>query len=252
VSAALTVDRVVVEFASGTRALDGASLSVDLRRSHALLGANGSGKTSLFNTICGYYPLKAGSILLGARDIGGLKSHERVALGVGRSLQSVASIEELTPREYVSVGLDQRGNYLRRLLPTPRHVRLNKLQLDRAGELLADVDLGRYADLRLDVCPYGVRKLVDVVRVFAGSPTIVLLDEPTSGVSGSERGLVADLIAREMTRVDACMVLIDHDVDFVQRLCATATILASGKVIADGLIQDVLRERAVVETFTGI
>lgn len=250
---ALSLERVVVQFPSGTRALDGVSLHVELGRSHALLGGNGSGKTSLLNAVCGYYSLSAGSISVGGRDIGSLRSHQRAAIGIGRSLQSVATVDDLTPREYVALGFEGQssGRYLRRAFPTPAQVRSNGVQLRRAGELLANVDLETYADLRLRDCPYGVRKFVDVVRVFAGSPSIVLLDEPTSGVSSSERDMLADLLLGEIGRREVCLILVDHDIEFVRRLCATATVLASGKVIADGSLVDVLQEPDVIETFVG-
>ena len=247
----LQVKSAVIEFGVGLRALDGVNFSVEAKLSHALLGSNGSGKTSLFNAICGYYRLKEGSIHLDGRDLGRLKSHERAALGVGRSLQSVAAIQELTPREYIAVGLHTPRRYLDFLLPTPGILRANKAELQQAGDLLRDVGLHRYADTPLQVCPYGVRKLVDVVRVFAGKPKLALLDEPSSGVSNSDKPGLAELIRNESSRSQSCMILIDHDIEFVRQLCPTATVLAGGKVIAEGRLNQILHNQDVIATFLG-
>jgi ABC-type branched-subunit amino acid transport system ATPase component len=125
---------------------------------------------------------------------------------------------------------------------------------EQTRELLRDVGLAEYFDRPLESCPYGVRKIADVVRAVGTAPgTVALLDEPTSGVSQSERGTVMQVIRNAFDRgMCRLMVIIDHDVAFVRELCPTSVVLEAGRVIAEGPTDDVLAMERVAISFAGV
>jgi branched-chain amino acid transport system ATP-binding protein len=252
-SACLELHGLRVEI-GGTVAVKDVSFRLPATGSLGLLGGNGSGKTSVFNAVCGIYPTTAGRIELFGEPLHRVRTDGIVARGVGRSLQSVAQITDITAAQYVALGVSmgRSRSFARRALPVPGTLRFERAALRDARALLDALELGGYADVALQDAPYGVRKLTDVVRAFAGRPRLVLLDEPTSGVGADHRGALAEVIRAWSARDEAAVLLIDHDVDFVASLCPQSVVLSAGEVLAHGATEQVLADEHVVRDFLGI
>jgi branched-chain amino acid transport system ATP-binding protein len=250
---ALAIHGLRVEV-GGTVAVKDVSLQLPVGASLGLLGGNGSGKTSLFNAVCGLYPTTDGRIELFGEDLRSLRTDQIVRRGVGRSLQSVAQIVDLTAAEYVALGVSaaKPRPFFKRAAPLPRTARFEREVLQEARSLLDELELGAYADVPLQDAPYGARKLADVVRAFASRPRVVLLDEPTSGVGSDHREALAAMVRGWCDRRGASVLLIDHDVDFVMSICPDIVVLSAGEVLAHGEAGPVLADEHVVRDFLGI
>lgn len=221
----------------------------------ALIGTNGSGKSALANVISGYYPLASGKIKVGEKDVTSLPPLERALHGFRRSFQNVATIEGITLLSYVMLGWEPVWPHglLDTVLRLPHARREERRIAEAAFEALATAGLDAYWDRTLEACPYGVRKLADVVRAIGSAPgKIAVLDEPTSGVSQSERGKVAEVIRSALAHGGwELVIVIDHDVAFVRELCATSMVLEAGKMLASGPTAEVLSLDRVVASFAG-
>lgn len=222
----------------------------------ALIGTNGSGKSALANVISGNYRLSAGIVEIGGRDMTRMRPAARARKGVRRSFQNVSGIGGMTLLSYVTLGWEP-------VWPQPivstvigrlKARRYEREIAEQTRALIADVGLAEYYDRPLEACPYGVRKVADVVRAIGTAPgTVALLDEPTSGVSQSERGTVIQVIRRAFADSQCeLMVIIDHDVAFVRELCPASVVLEAGKVLASGATDEVLAMDRVAISFAGV
>ncbi len=222
----------------------------------ALIGTNGSGKSALANVISGYYRLGRGSVMIGGEDVTSLSPVQRSLRGVRRSFQSVAGISGMTLLSYAMLGWEPawpRGLF-QTVLRLPRAQRQERRSADATFESLCQAGLEAYADKPLESCPYGVRKLADVVRAIGCAPGLVaLLDEPTSGVSQSERSAVSSVVRSALSRGGwKLVIVIDHDVAFIRELCDMSVVLEAGKVIATGRTSEVLAQERVAVSFAGV
>jgi branched-chain amino acid transport system ATP-binding protein len=230
------------------------SVTVTSGESVGLVGANGSGKSSLLNAMCGYYPIRTGSVEVLGKASHGMRPDDIAKLGIGRSFQSVGRFESLTVEQFVMLGFERswEGSRGGVLCFSPQSRRREREALVRVAELLTTANLAGYRHRRLSQCPYGARKIVDVIRAIAGRPRILLLDEPTSGVDAGSVEALRDLCMWFMTDgAGEALVIVDHDVPFVRSICPRLVALSAGKVIADGTGDDVLANEAVIATFLG-
>jgi branched-chain amino acid transport system ATP-binding protein len=249
---AIRLDGVTVTIGA-IRAIEGVSVEVPKGEMIGIIGGNGSGKTSLLNVISGYYRPSAGQVRLAGRDIRGMPPHRIAALGVARTFQSVGHVTALRAVDWVRVGLEATwsAGVIWTVFGDPRTRHAERASLDAAMEILERAGLAAYANVRLADCPYGVRKMVDLVRVFVRDPEVVLLDEPTSGVSRSEIQRIRELVLGYQDRDPATVLVVDHDVRFVTSLCARVLVMSAGKVIAFGPHEEVLADPEVVRTVLG-
>lgn len=219
-----------------------------------LVGSNGSGKSSLLNVLSGYYRSSKGTIALRGEDVTGLRPIQMTRRGIGRSFQSVGSFRELSVLEFVLVGREPTwGSHPILDVFGVRAARRKSVEhRDRAMDALRQVGLSASADARLDRCPYGVRKIADVVRAAVAGAQVLLMDEPTSGVGALGAESMGDLCRWFMDSAGGeAVLMVDHDVGFVRALCPRIVALSEGRVIADGLSADVLSQPEVVRTFLG-
>ncbi len=231
-----TID-VSVEFA-GLHALDGVSLSVAQGEILGLIGPNGSGKTTLVNAITGQVSLAAGRIMCGADDITGFSPREVSLRGIARSFQIVRLFNNLTVAENVEAAALAHG-YGRR---TAR---------EKSRMLLAEFGLAsRAEDLAIGLS-YGDKRRVEISRALAAEPAFLLLDEPAAGMNEVETtGLLS--ILEELPRArNLSLLIIDHDMGLIMRLCDRLHVLASGRTIAEGTKDSVRSNPVVIEAYLG-
>jgi branched-chain amino acid transport system ATP-binding protein len=234
----------------GLTALDAVSLAVPPRHVMGVIGPNGAGKTTLLNVLCGFVRPDDGEVLFGGRTYR-IRPHRLAGLGVARTLQGVGLYAGLSALENVMMGATSRASagFWSALLALPRagrdERRLRELAmaaLDRVGA--ADVAEARPAEL-----PYGMRKRIALARALVAQPSLLLLDEPASGLDASELDELGQLI-RELA-VEGSLVVVEHHMDLMMSVCDSITVLDFGKVIATGTPRDVQDNPAVTAAYLG-
>jgi len=185
--ALLRVQDVAVRF-GGIVALDGVSFDVPAGRIVGLIGPNGAGKTTLFNCISRLYPCERGDIAFAGRSLLGVPRHRIAALGIGRTFQNLALFRTMSVLENVMVGRHSRsrGGFFSAAVRLPYAVRADAEARGKARELLALLDLERFADTSVAALPFGTQKRVELARALAAQPKLLLLDEPASGLNHEE------------------------------------------------------------------
>jgi branched-chain amino acid transport system ATP-binding protein len=236
VSALEAVD-VSVEFA-GLRALDRVSLRLEPGEILGLIGPNGSGKTTLVNALTGQLQPIEGRILCDGSDITGLPPPRIAGRGIARSFQIVRLFRNLTVRENVEAGAIARG--LGR--PAARAV---------AERLLGEFGLGARADAFAGSLSYGDERRIEIARALAAAPTFLLLDEPAAGMNEAETGRLLELLADLPRTQQLGLLIIDHDMPLIMRLCHRLHVLASGRTIAEGDVASVRRSPEVIAAYLG-
>ncbi len=233
VSAPLELSGITVTF-GGITALSDVGLTVRQGAVHGVIGPNGAGKTTLFNVACGFVRPDSGRIVREGRELDKLQPHDLAGLGIARTLQGLALFDRITVLENVMVGADRhaRTGFLGSMLALPRAGREERALRDRAREVLAGLKVEQYADRYPPSLPYPVRKRVALARALAAEPSLLLLDEPASGLSSAEMDELGDLVAG-LTDTMAVM-LVEHHMDLVMRICDEITVLDFGAVIAHG------------------
>ena len=249
----LEIEDVHLAF-GGVKALTGAGFAVREGELTALIGPNGSGKTSLLNCINGFYRPQRGAIRIFGNQVGSARSHEIARWGVARTFQNVEVLGSSTVIENVLLGrhIHIRQGMLASAIQVGRSAQEERRNRDGAMEILDFLGLSGHADRNVGSLPYGTQKLVEIGRALAMEPKLLLLDEPTSGMTPIEKTLVSDVIRRIRTEKGMTQLLIEHDMGFISNLCDRAVVLNMGAVIADAKPEDALSDPAVVSSYLGV
>ena len=248
---ALSVHEAVLRF-GGITAVNSVSFDVEPGATFGIIGPNGAGKTALLNCINGIYRLNEGSIHVFGESVAGMAPHRIVALGLSRTFQSTEHFQRFTVRDYVMLARARQAptGVLGSMVLWPWRERSERGERRQALEVLERMGLESYASERLSSLPYGLQKQVDIARAVAAGPRIMLMDEPTSGVTSQERAAVGQAV-RTVAETGVTVVLIDHDVDFVTQQCEEVLVVNYGKPLGVGSPHDMLRRPEVVEAFLG-
>ena len=230
----------------GFTAVDDVNLQVQEGHIHALIGPNGAGKTTVFNLLTKFLPPTRGEILYRGKPITGMKANEIARLGLVRSFQISAVFGHMTAMENVRVALQ-------RPMGTSFHFWKSERTLDhlndRAIELLEEVGLREYADVLTVEMPYGRKRALEVATTLAMDPTMMLLDEPTQGMGAEDVDRIVELI-RRVAR-GRTVLMVEHNLSVVSRLCDRITVLARGAVLAEGDYATVSADPRVKEAYMG-
>jgi branched-chain amino acid transport system ATP-binding protein len=230
----------------GFVAVNDVNLSVRRGTIHGLIGPNGAGKTTCFNLLTKFLPPTRGTIRYDGRDITGMKPAEVARLGLVRSFQISAVFPHLSVLENVRVALQRsRGGSF----DFWRSDTLLRRYDDRARELLEDVGLSGYANLTAGELPYGRKRALEIATTLALDPVMMLLDEPTAGMTHDDVGRIVTLIRR--VSAGRTVLLVEHNLTVVSGLCDFITVLARGRVLAEGDYATVARNPDVVAAYLG-
>jgi branched-chain amino acid transport system ATP-binding protein len=249
----LRVDGLVRRF-GGVTAVDG--VGFELRRGEVLgiIGPNGAGKTTVFDLISGLLPAHAGRVELDGEDISGWSSNRRAFAGVGRSFQDARIFGSLSVAENIAVGLDrhlQHRDHLAALVGLPT---MREMEADVAyavGDLCELFGLGRYRDRRAAELSTGTRRIVDLAMVVALQPSVVLLDEPSSGIAQAETEALAGVLRRLREETGCAVLLIEHDMPLVTSVSDEILALDLGRVVMQDAPAVVFRDPRVVRSYLG-
>ena len=225
----------------GLKAVDGIDVEVAPGTVHALIGPNGSGKTTSLNVVSGIYRPTGGQVILNGEDVTQLKPHKRAALGMGRTFQNIRLFPTMTALENVMVGGQRDGN------PIPPG---NDALATRAMSALDFVGIPDRAHVIVRNLPYGYQRMVEIARALAGHPKLLLLDEPGAGLNQTEKQELVALLKR-LRGHGLTIFLIDHDMGVVEKVSDKITVLNFGKKIAEGTPQEVLRHPDVIAAYLG-
>jgi branched-chain amino acid transport system permease protein len=226
----------------GLKAVDQVDIAVRRGGVHALIGPNGSGKTTTLNMLSGLYKTTFGKIVLDGTDVTKMPAHERTAAGLGRTFQNIRLFRSMTALENVVIGAERPGNEL--------IAKDADALTQRAMSALTFVGLGPRANQLVSSFSYGHQRLIEIARALAGNPTLLLLDEPAAGLNSSEKVELHDLLKR-IAAQGLTILIIDHDMTLVREAAQHITVLNFGRRIADGESLAVLQQPDVITAYLG-
>ena len=233
---ALRVENLSKRF-GGLKVFENLSFAVPEGGVLGVIGPNGAGKTTLINVISGMLAPTTGKILLGERDLTGVPFHTVSKLGVARSFQQTNTYSKVTVEENLfrarRFGIGRKGPDL------------------QVGELLEAYGLAGHLHERSDKLPYGLQKMLGLIMVLETRPRILLLDEPAAGLERRERTQVDHFLAHARTTIGCSVLIVEHDMDLVRRLCPRILVLDAGKLIAEGEPAEVLSRPDVIDAYLG-
>jgi branched-chain amino acid transport system ATP-binding protein len=251
--AALDLRGIGVNF-GGLVALEDVSMSVPSGAIVGVIGPNGAGKTTLFNVICGFVEPSSGTMTLDGKPLRA-QPHQLSAMGIVRTLQGVGLFRGLSVLENVMAGATHtsRAGLFSAFFGLPRSDRDERRLRDEAMTLLAELGVSPYASAYPDTLPYAVRKRVALARALVARPRLLMLDEPAGGLSAEDIDELAALIVNLPGRGSgACSVmLVEHHMDFVMKVCHHIVVLDFGRVIASGSPREVQDNPTVAEAYLG-
>ncbi len=237
----------------GIRAVDGTSLEIAKGSITGLIGPNGAGKTTLFNVIAGHYAPTSGRVLLDGEDISGLQPHDLFAKGLLRTFQIAHEFSTLTVRDnLMMVPGNQSGEKLMDAWFKPSKVRAEeKILREKADEVIEFLEISQVADELAGNLSGGQKKLLELGRTMMVDAKIVFLDEVGAGVNRTLLNTVGDAILRLNQERGYTFCMIEHDMDFISRLCDPVICMAEGKVLVEGTIEEVKSNEQVIEAYLG-
>ncbi|HVE75862.1 MAG TPA: ABC transporter ATP-binding protein [Actinomycetota bacterium] len=218
-----------------------------------LIGPNGAGKTTLFNCITGVYGIDSGSIRFRDADVTGMKTHERAALGIGRSFQNLGLVRGQTVLENLVTAQHMTAGYgvLEGIAGSPASFSVERELIRRADRILDFTNLMEHRDEVIDDLPYGVLKNIELGAVLATDPQLLLLDEPSSGLSPTESDELGEILLRLREEIGVTILMIEHHVPLVVRVTDYVYVLNFGTLLTEGKPRDVQKHPEVIAAYLG-
>jgi ABC-type branched-subunit amino acid transport system ATPase component len=249
-SSSVLEGRAIVRSFGGVNAVDGADIQIQPATVTGIIGPNGAGKSTLLHVLAGSIHPTGGAVLMHGKDITRLPAHRRAHGGLIRTYQMSSEFRRLTVLENLLVAApDQRGEQFRVLLLGKRWWRRQEeANIARAWDLLARFGLADLANQYAGELSGGQRRLVEIMRAMMAEPKILLLDEPMAGVNPTMARTVERHL-RELGQEGIAMVIVEHELAVLGRLCERVIVMAAGKVIADGGLAEVRARQEVIDAY---
>ncbi len=247
-AAALSVSDLAVSF-GGVVALQGISIEVHAHEIHGVIGPNGAGKTTLFNAICRLAAPSSGSITYAGRSLLAMRPSQLAGMGIARTLQGLGLWTRLSVLENVMLGARASTSMLADMFALPRADRRERERADAAMAVLDQLGIADRAGAFPGALPHGIQKRVVLARALVARPSMLLLDEPASGLSGGEVEQLAELLRG--LRTDMAIALVEHHLDMVMAVSDRVSVLNLGRVIASGTPDAIRADEEVATAYLG-
>ncbi len=238
----LNLKNAVVSF-NGFRALNGFNFSVNKGELRCLIGPNGAGKTTALDVICGKTTLTSGDVQFESMSIGKLQEHQIARIGIGRKFQIPSVFHELTVRENMEVASSNETGVLKNLC------RFNSTQREDLEELAELVNLQEHMDTHAGHLSHGQTQWLEIALLVAQNPKLILMDEPTAGMTRQETHKTAELFLQLNKK--HTLIVVEHDMGFVKEIGDVISVMHQGKLLAEGSVSEIENNREVIEAYLG-
>jgi branched-chain amino acid transport system ATP-binding protein len=247
----LELEHLTMRF-GGLLAVDNISINVKQHEIHGLIGPNGSGKTTIFNMLSGYYKPTKGKIIFEGNDLTNLPAHRITAAGFARTFQNLRLFKSMSVLEnvMVSMGHHAKTKLLNAMFNPVAARKEDKIFTEKAMGLLDLLDIRKFAYDRAISLPYGTQRRVEIARALATDPKILLLDEPAAGLNEMETVELSGILDK-IHKSGITIFIVEHDMKLVMGSCQTITVIDYGKKIAEGDCDCVRNDPKVIEAYLG-
>ncbi|MDB2405557.1 ABC transporter ATP-binding protein [Arcobacteraceae bacterium] len=248
----LEVKNITKNF-GGVVAINDTSFSIEEKQIYGLIGPNGAGKTTLFNIITGNYKPSSGDIFLDGVKITNKKNYKIVHAGIARTFQNIRLFSSMSVEENILIGFDNTAkySYLESMFRLPRFYSNEKNIKQKAYEIMEFLDIAQFKDELATSLSYGSQRKVEIARALATQPKLLLLDEPAAGMNPNETHELANLLFKIRDHYNLTILLIEHDMKFVNHICEKVMVLDYGKTIFEGDIKDAINDEEVIKAYLG-
>jgi urea transport system ATP-binding protein len=240
---ALAVEDLSVSF-DGFKAIDALTLYLDKNELRVIIGPNGAGKTTLLDLICGRTPSTSGTIKFNNEDLTKLPEHTRVRRGIGRKFQTPSIYENLSVFQNLEVSFPE-GRSVFGALMFKRSVKVQ----ERVEAIAQEIGLVDCLDTEAGLLSHGQKQWLEIGMLLMQEPELLMLDEPIAGMSARERDVTAQLLKRICT--NRCVIVIEHDMEFVKQIAHKVTVMHQGKILAEGSMDKVQNDPKVIDVYLG-
>lgn len=250
--ALLELENVRIAF-GGLKAIDNVSFQVKEDTIFGLIGPNGAGKTTMFNIITANYKPTSGKVTFCGRNISRFKPNTIVNLGIARTFQNIRLFNSMSVLENVMIGLhnEARYSFFEAMFRVGRYFKEEKRIKNKAIELLEYLGLRDKINLPANSLSYGNSRKVEIARALATNPKMLLLDEPAAGMNPKETEELCELILKMKKDFNLSVLLIEHDMPFVNKLCSEVLVLDYGKKLFSGTPQEAINDKQVIAAYLG-
>ena len=237
----------------GLKAVEDFNLTIGKTEIAGLIGPNGAGKTTVFNLLTKVYQPTTGTVLLNGRDTAGMNTVQANKLGIARTFQNIRLFGNMSVEDNVRIGLHNQIKYglFTGIFRLPGYWKQERVQHEKALELLSIFDMQGMADMKAGSLPYGAQRRLEIVRALATNPSLLLLDEPAAGMNPSETAELMENIVKIRDTFHIAIMLIEHDMNLVMGICEGICVLNFGQIIAKGTAEEIQANPKVIEAYLG-
>jgi len=246
----LKVSHLGISF-GGLKAVNDFNIEIGKSELYGLIGPNGAGKTTVFNLLTGVYKPTEGAFYLNGENMNGKKTHQVVQAGIARTFQNIRLFKKMTALENVKVAMDMKYSLISAILRLPSYWKEEAETNLKALKLLKVVNLGDKADSIAANLPYGQQRRLEIARALATGMKLLLLDEPAAGMNPTETSELLDIINVIRNKFDISVLLIEHDMSLVMKICEKIQVIDYGETIAFGTPEEIANNPRVIEAYLG-
>ena len=249
----LKIDHLTKEF-GGLVAVDDFNLEIPKGAIYGLIGPNGAGKTTVFNLVTGIIEPTSGTVVFDGEDITGMKPHIIARKGIARTFQNIKLFGSMTVYKNILTVTQARMNYnlFESTFFIGRYRKQEKEMSQYADQLIEKMGLAKYRDMTATNLPYGYQRRVEIARAMALDPKLLILDEPAAGMNEEESLALVELIRELREQFGVTVLVIDHHMDMIMRLCEKISVLSFGKFVTFGTPEEVQANPEVIEAYLGV